>query len=125
MTVPSSWLRTARIADAILFYPALLLVGWGELTPRPPAVVEGANDKLLHFMAYFGLSAMAVFAVRRRRSAALAGLGLILLGGVLEIVQGFVGRDMSIYDEVANTIGVAVGGFAAWIIVEFLRRRIA
>lgn len=52
-----------------------------------------------------------------------AGLGLIVLGGVLEIIQGFIGRDMSIYDEFANTAGVLVGVFVARAIVETLHRQ--
>jgi VanZ family protein len=125
MKFPRPWLHAARIADLILFYPALLLVIWGELTPRPPSVVEGLNDKLLHFIAYFGLAAMAASAIRHRKPGIVAALGLIVLGGVLEIAQGFVGRDMSLYDELANTCGVLVGGFAARAVVEPLRRRLA
>jgi VanZ family protein len=125
MIISRPWLHAARITYVILFYPALLLVIWGELTPRPPEVIEGDNDKLLHFIAYFGLAAIAAIAVRRRKAAILAALGLIVLGGILEIIQGFVGRDMSLYDEFANTLGVVVGGFAARAIVEPLRRRLA
>ena len=125
MRVPRPWLHAARILDAIFFYPALILVIWGELTPRPPPEVEVSNDKALHFIAYFGLSAMAAAAVTGRRAALRVGLALIVLGGVLEILQGFTGRDMSLYDELANTIGVLVGGFAARAVVESLRRRLA
>lgn len=125
MRIPRSWLHAARLADIVLFYPALLLVIWGELTPQPTPVIEGQNDKLLHFIDYFGLAAMASLAVRKRKGAIFAGIGLIVLGGALEIVQGFIGRDMSLYDELANTAGVLVGGFAARIIVERLRRRLA
>ena len=125
MRIPRPFLHMARIVDAIFFYPALLLVIWGELTPLPQPELEGVTDKTLHFIAYFGLSAMAAAALKSRRAAVRAGLGLIVLGGVLEIVQGFTGRDMSLYDEVANTLGVLVGGFAARVVVESLRRRLA
>ena len=124
MKVPRPWLHAARLGDIVLFYPALLLVIWGELSPNEPTVLEGASDKLLHFIAYFGLSAMAAAAVKSRRWAIVAAVGLIALGGILEIVQGFIGRDMSAYDELANTMGVLVGGFAARTIVEPLRRRL-
>lgn len=124
MNIPRSWLHAARIAAAIAFYPALLVVIWGELTPAPPHIIENIYDKLLHFIAYFGLAAMAAAAVTNRRTAIRAALALILLGGLLEIVQGFTGRDMSVYDEFANTIGVLVGGFAARALVEPLRRQL-
>jgi VanZ family protein len=124
MTIPRSWLHAARIAAAILFYPALGLVIWGELTPAPPSALENIYDKILHFIAYFGLAWLAGVAVTSPAMAVRAFLALVLLGGLLEIAQGFTGRDMSVYDELANTIGVLVGGFAARVMVEPLRRRI-
>jgi VanZ family protein len=124
MTIPRSFLHAARIASGILFYPAAVVVIWGELTPAPPSAIANIYDKLLHFIAYFGLAWLAAAAVRNRALAVRAGLALVVLGGVLEIVQGLTGRDMSVYDELANTIGVLVGGFAARVMVESLRRRI-
>jgi len=126
MQRPRSLLHALRIADAILFYPALLLVIWGELSGRPPPLLlQGSNDKLLHFIAYFGLTAMSAAGFKTRRPVIFACLGVIFLGGVLEIVQGFIGRDMSIYDEIANTLGVIAGGIGARAIVEFLLQRLA
>ena len=126
MKIPRPWLHAARVIDSILFYPALGVVIWGEIAPHPaPDLTQNANDKGLHFIAYFGLAWLAAAAVTRRADAVRAGLALILLGGLLEIVQGFTGRDMSVYDEVANTIGVVMGGFAARAMVESLRRRLA
>ena len=88
-------LHAARIADEILFYPALALVVWGELTGTEPHILENLNDKVLHFLAYFGLAAMAGLAFKSRKTVLFVSLGLIGLGGILEIVQGFTGRDMS------------------------------
>ena len=125
MKIPRLFLHAVRVAHAVLFYPALLVVIWGELMPQPQPELAGQSDKVLHFIAYFGLSWLAAAALRDRATAMRAGLALILLGGVLEILQGLVGRDMSVYDEIANTIGVFVGGFAARAVVESLRRRLA
>ena len=117
-------LHAARIADEILFYPALALVIWGELTGTEPQILESLNDKALHFLAYFGLAAMAGLAFKSRKTALLVSLALIGLGGVLEIVQGFTGRDMSFYDELANIAGVVTGAVLARAIIEPLRRRL-
>lgn len=120
-------LHAARIADEILFSPALILVIWGELTPSEPHILDlfgPLNDKLLHFLAYFGLAAMAAAGFKTRKTVLLASLGLIVLGGVLEIVQGFTGRDMSFYDELANIVGVITGAALARAIIERLRRRL-
>jgi VanZ family protein len=78
----------------------------------------------LHFIAYFILAAMAGAAFRDRRPVFTAVLALIVLGGALETLQGFVGRDSSAYDALANTVGAVTGGLLARTVVEPLRRRI-
>src|SRR5665213_3499045 len=115
-------LHAARIADAVAFWPVLALVVWGELAADPDAgffaFLADFNDKVLHFTAYFCLSAMAAMAYRRRRPVALAVVALICLGGALEILQGIVGRDMSVYDEMANGAGAILGAILARLVVE-------
>lgn len=108
----------SRTAALILFWPAVALVVWGEM--RPPSENPQVWDKLLHFTAYFGLSGIAYLALGGGRRALWAALGLIVLGGALEIVQGMTGRDMSAWDEVANTIGVVVGVIAAFAYMRVL-----
>ncbi len=105
-------MKFSRLSAVMLFWPALGLVVWGEL------VRHGGDpfhiwDKLLHFTAYFGLMGIAGVALGGRRRVLWAALGLIVLGGALEIIQGMVGRDMSLYDEFANTLGVLTGLAAA------------
>ena len=41
-------------------------------------------------------------------------LGLIAMGAILEVIQGAIGRDMSAYDELANTLGVIAGAVTVW-----------
>jgi VanZ family protein len=123
MRPPRALLHLARLVDGFLFWPTMTAVIWGELTGKEPNVVGLLNDKVLHFMAYFALAAMAAAAFKERRPVVLAGLGLMLLGGLLEILQGLVGRDMSAFDELANVAGILVGGVVARICVEYLRRR--
>jgi len=126
MNLPRPLLHAARIADEILFYPALALVIWGELTGSEPHILDlfgPLNDKILHFLAYFGLAGMAAAGFKSRKTVLLVSFGLVVLGGVLEIVQGFTGRDMSFYDELANIAGVITGAVLARAIIEPLRRR--
>jgi asparagine N-glycosylation enzyme membrane subunit Stt3 len=126
MKLPRPLLHAARIADKILFYPALALVIWGELTGTELQALGffgELSDKALHAIAYFGLAAMAAAGFKSRWTVVLAALGLIVLGGALEIVQGFTGRDMSFYDELANTAGVVAGAILARAIIEPLRNR--
>ena len=102
-------MKWSHLLALYLFWPAVVLVAWGELTPHPPHDLVYFWDKSLHFTAYFGLAGMAAVALKRRNDAVWAVSGLILLGGALEILQGFTGRDPSIYDEVANTLGALTG----------------
>ena len=89
------------------FLPAVALVTWGEL--KPHLDVAAPYDKVLHFTAYFGLTGMATVALGRFRPALWAAIALAVFGGILEIVQGYVGRDSDWGDELVNTIGVCAG----------------
>jgi VanZ family protein len=115
-----------RQIDAWLVVPAVLLVIWGELThSRIAAEVEvDVWDKAVHFTAYAGLALMTTIAVRARPVVAMwLAFGLIVMGGLLEIVQGMTGRDADIWDEAANTLGVLAGAGIAWAGIAFLRAR--
>jgi VanZ family protein len=118
--IPKSFFDKAVRTAAILFLPACAGVLGGELGP------SGGEphfwDKALHFTAYFVLSALAVAALRARSKALLAMLGLIAMGGALEILQGMIGRDMSAYDELANTLGVLSGAIVVWAVRAALVR---
>ena len=76
MNLPRPLLHRLRIADEILFYPALLTVIWGELGsgPEPPLFdwLGNFKDKALHFIAYFGLAAIAAAGFKRRGPAGYA-----------------------------------------------------
>ncbi|HEX4533727.1 MAG TPA: hypothetical protein VH000_05810 [Rhizomicrobium sp.] len=105
----------------LLIIPALAVVIWGELaaTGGPPL---GLWDKLLHFIAYFGLAGMSLVALRPGRWALWTTAALIAMGGMLEIIQGMIGRDASWGDELANTLGAVIGCALGWGIVRLLER---
>lgn len=112
-----------RIAAAILFWPAMAVVLWGELNPSPSSLEQHFWDKGLHFSAYFGLAGIASWALRGSRNVVWAVIGLIALGGSLEIVQGMIGRDMSIYDELANSLGAVTGALLGWAVWSIVKKR--
>ena len=105
--------QLGHFLSLVLFWPGLALVIWGELTPHPPAWTAHVWDKALHFVAYFGLSAMLTLLLGLKRLTLVALLGLVLLGGTLEILQGYTGRDPDPFDEIANTIGATAGALVA------------
>lgn len=85
----------------------LSLLPAGELGP-------GQWDKLAHFSCY-ALFAILAFRVDKGRVAfgALC-LGIVLFGGLLEYAQSMTpDRMMSVYDFLANTLGVIVGALMA------------
>ncbi len=118
----SKFTTLARRIIAVLFWPALALVVWGELTSHGPSLETHVWDKLLHFTAYFGLALIATLAVRADRRIWWILLALIVLGGVLEIVQGMVGRDADFHDEIANSIGALTGALLGWALVSLHAR---
>ncbi|HKX64783.1 MAG TPA: hypothetical protein VJM78_05695 [Rhizomicrobium sp.] len=101
------WIRRL---GAILFWPALAVVIWGELTPHPPKLAgPWIWDKLDHFTAYFGLMLLSALGWGLRRSLAWVFLGVMALGGGLEILQTLMGRDGEWGDFIANDLGVLTG----------------
>ena len=117
-------MKWSHVLALYLFWPAVLLVAWGELTPHPPNLEAEVWDKSLHFIAYFWLAGLATVALGARRPALWAVLSLAILGGVLEILQGFTGRDPSLYDEIANILGVGLGGCAGWLLMSLLQDKL-
>jgi VanZ family protein len=119
-----TFLPWVRRAGSWLFWPALAVVAWGELTPHPPPLPgPWAWDKLDHFTAYFGLALLSTLAWGLKRSLAFLFLGLVALGGGLEILQALVGRDSEWGDFFANDLG-ALAGLAVAIAYLAVPRRL-
>lgn len=112
----------ARIAPAVqrLWLTAGLalvaLIVWGSLTPQPPDVdiTIPDFDKVEHFSAYLALTAWFTAAFPRRWLW--VALAFAVLGGLVEVLQGYTGRDPEWGDWLADCIGVAVGAWypARW-----------
>jgi hypothetical protein len=107
--------RWSKLLARYLFFPATCVVVWGELRTVDQVFLPDANDKILHFIAYFGLSGLATVSLDGRRSVFYAMAALIFMGGALEIIQGMVGRDAELMDEVANTLGVLLGAGVGYV----------
>lgn len=110
---------------AWLFWPASALVIWGELRSHAENLEMQVWDKVLHFTAYFGLAVIATVALRASRMTLWVLSGLVVLGGMLEVVQGMVGRDADIHDEIANALGVLIGGLLGWGVITLLAKLVA
>lgn len=89
---------------------------WGSLTPHPPDVdiTIPDFDKIEHFGAYLMLTAW--FSAALPRHWRWVALTFAVLGGLIEILQGYTGRDPEWSDWLADCIGVAAGAWypARW-----------
>ena len=119
------FLPKVRRAGAWLFWPALAVVAWGELTPHPPKAAALLWDKAEHFIAYFGLTLLASLGWGLRRSLVFVFIAVVALGVALEILQSFVGRDAEWDDFFANALGALAGLVLAVIYLSIPRRLVA
>lgn len=79
----------------------------------------GQWDKLGHFSAYGLFAVLGFFIVKTRKSYQWLCLGIIVFGGLLEVVQYYIpGRVASFYDLGANSIGVVLGAIGATVLLE-------
>jgi VanZ family protein len=89
-------------------YAMLALVALLSLLPSPPDM--GGNDKVLHFLTYFALSAGFTTLVNPNYKLLWVATGLILYGILIEFLQGLTGyRYLEIADMLANSSGVFCG----------------
>ena len=101
------WLLTGWLLVALVIYLSLM---------PPPSHMPGfpGADKLSHVAAYGILALWFGFIYLPGSRYVCFSLGLILMGVVLEFVQGFSGfRRMDYYDMLANASGVAGGWLLA------------
>ena len=107
LRLPKVWLPLGWLAVSALIYESL--------TPSPPELPHFVfADKLAHFMAYGLIMLWFGFIYAPGKKYLLLGSGLILLGVVLELLQGASGyRSMEVRDASANALGVAVGWLLA------------
>ncbi len=109
---------TGPTITAILAAAILIL----SLMPHPIELPDAMKDqdKIEHALAYFALafSAFLTWEGKRARSRLLSRLlltvlGCSLYGGIIEVLQSFVGRHMEFLDLVSDTAGAFLGSFAA------------
>jgi hypothetical protein len=112
-----SWL--IRIAQAA-FFSAVIFTFYSAVIPPRNAVQLVPWDKAEHFIAFYGLTGLAVAAFPRRNLFILAAL-LSGFGAFIEYVQGLdiVHRDRDFWDWIADTI--AIGAALAPMILVWWR----
>lgn len=81
-----------------------------SLLPPRSGMELPTNDKVGHFLAYgtFSMNVCLLFN-RWKKELLFSLIGIVLYGILIEFLQGFVRRETSFYDFLANTAGVAIG----------------
>jgi VanZ family protein len=103
---------------------AFVLAVLVALMLAPGGTIDSENliwDKAAHFIA-FGLILWSLGVLFRRLPRAGAALLAIALGAGVEVVQGYVGRDPSWGDLLADVLGVATA-LLLWVVWRGFRPR--
>ncbi|MEE9143102.1 MAG: VanZ family protein [Gammaproteobacteria bacterium] len=107
-----------------LRFPAIWIVGgwvlvlaavYFSVMPSPQLHI-GSYDKLMHVVTYLALTLWFVGMYQRSRYA-VVGFSMLLLGLVLELVQGRVGRSPEFGDLLADASGIAIALILGWSLV--------
>jgi VanZ family protein len=102
------WLLTGWLLVA-------LVITFSLISPPPGLPGLPGVDKLAHLAAYGVLTLWFGFIYLPGLRYVRLGLGLILMGGALELIQEISGhRSMDYYDMLANATGVAMG----WVLAQ-------
>ncbi len=108
-----------RIAWRIVFFVLTAIVIWLSVKAPGGVISFSIWDKLQHFLAYAVLGFIGVLCFPGRVSSLILGLGLVLLGIGLEVVQFYVPeREMSLGDGVANFLGVIFGVGLGYLVTQ-------
>jgi VanZ family protein len=100
--------------------------------PRPPGVLEGRNDKTLHFLAYFVLGCCAYFATAvTLPDRKWIGVWLLISGSLFALIdettQPFFKRHADVFDWIADIIGLSAAMIVAmtihWGLTRIGKRR--
>lgn len=97
---PRFWLCLGFVWTLVVIYFCLAPISQPDMGIR-------WFDKLEHVAAFAGLAGW--FGASLRRRYLWIGIGLSLLGLAIEVLQGFTGRDPSLWDWVADSGGVLLG----------------
>ena len=108
--------QRARV-DRAIRAAAIVAIGltlWFSLGPAPSGP---GSDRQLHALAYFVDTLALLLAVVWRPGGATrragvtvwaVALGMLVLGGLIEMAQGLVGRDAQLSDWLADAAGIAM-----------------
>lgn len=92
-----------------IFILSLLIVLLATLLPGNGKIAGNYLDKVAHFLMFFFMAYQALKAVINKAKIPDVIIWSILLGLLTEVLQQFIpGRNMDIYDGIADILGVVI-----------------
>ena len=106
----------------VFFWCAGFVILLLALAPPAHALHLAPSDKIDHLLAFLVLSALSIYAYPRTQAVTLS-LGVIAFGGAIELAQGigFIHRDPSLHDWIADIAGAGAGTALAVLLRARLR----
>uniref|UniRef100_UPI00404A55D5 VanZ family protein n=1 Tax=Gelidibacter sp. TaxID=2018083 RepID=UPI00404A55D5 len=95
-----------------LFQASIVVILILVLTPKASSGVHPMTylDKVVHFALFLTVSINGCYKYQNCERRTEAIIWIIFFGLITEVIQQFIpGRDMDIYDGIANTLGVISG----------------
>ena len=103
-------MSTDQVRRNRLFYASIVIILILILTPSSGRFSINYLDKLVHFGLFLTLSINASYKYQSYERKMEVTLWIIFSGLITEVIQQYIpGRDMDIYDGIANTLGVISG----------------
>ncbi len=106
-------MTAARFILLLVFAVDWLLLTYLALRPATDSIGIHHFDKVMHFIAYAQLTVFAFIVTAGKHSLRhfySFCAAIVIYGIAIEIIQLFIeGRDGSVYDFIANSIGVIIG----------------
>ena len=106
-----------KIAQLALYVELLVIEFLATTTTVHIEIVESMWDKANHFIAFFTL--YITFYIAYSLKMWQKFMLLLLFGMQIEIVQYFIGREFSLYDLLADGIGITIGVVLSNIFLKF------
>lgn len=112
-------------AFAILFILVGLAVIVGSYySPDFSDIWNSAHDKIKHTSAYFVLTFVGLIAFHHFNSPKRLLVTIFAMGLIIELTQPLTGRSSSLYDLMANSVGIILGALlVVWLSRKFLAKQ--
>ena len=101
--------KATRLA-LVLTLALAVVIGITTLAPIPSEPRLPSNDKFMHYIAFAVL--VLPCAILTPRLLILIAPAALIYGGLIEMIQPYVGRERELLDFVADGIGILCGGAA-------------